>query len=95
MSEAVSRGTDCGQPGVVRARSRFVQWEMDRNRISERAAKRIEDGLGTLRKHYTDEEILTGDLARMVLDLVGWARWGQTCRRAGEDFRRYCAEAGP
>lgn len=71
-----------------------MQWEMDRNRISERAAKRIEDGLGTLRKHYTDEEILTGDLAKMVLDLVGWSRLGQTCRRAGDDFRRYCAEVG-
>jgi len=95
MSEVVCREGICGRAGVVRPRSGFVQWEMDRNRISERAAKRIEDGLGTLRKHYTDEEILTGDLARMVLDLVGWSRWGQTCRRAGDDFRLYCAEVKP
>lgn len=94
MSEAVCRDAVCGRPWVARDRSRFVQWEMDRNRISERAAKRIENGLMTLREHHTDEEIRTGDLEKMVLDLVGWARCGQTCRRAGEDFRRYCAEVG-
>ena len=106
MSEVVPRGSACGQPGVLRARSGFVQWVMRHHRISERAAFQIEDALTELRAVYMDETILTGDPDVLVYDFVadlprerretiGWSRCSRPFGRAVRDFRRYCAEVGP
>lgn len=103
MSEAAYR--DVGQHEIVRSRSGFVLWVIEHHRISERAAKRVEDGLRHLQRAYTDEELLNGDLEALVLDFVaglppkrretiGWSRCGQTYRRAVRDFRLYRAEVG-